>query len=402
MPSWEAPARARELVERWLEPRSRGRRIVTITLREASYYTARNSNVSLWTDFARRLDPQRYFVVFVRDTEKAFEPIADTQGPFETFPTASVDLAVRAALYAASFLSMMSSTGPIMLLFFNPDCHGVICDLLNPKEANSSAAALRSLGLEIGLHAPLLGVTKRFLWEPATVELLFRAFGEAVGLIEGGPERAAAQTASETEPPLRLARRLRETGRYDAARRIYANELTKRPWSAAAFCGLSLVALDVSLPNYGRWRQLRTSIFYRRRKLIGAYYFARAWHAGLGRWQSRDEGIEIALCLEKWRRRPAALAIYHAILSQDPTEPTAHYRLALDARDRGERERAMRELAHAIVSDPYSGRYHLALAELHDVGGQTEIAAKHYALAAACEPSIVARPGTQTATSPAS
>lgn len=388
MPSWESPARARDLVARWLEPRARGRRLVTITLREASYYTARNSSVPLWTDFARRLDPQRYFVVFVRDTEKAFEPIADAQGPFETFPMASVNLAVRAALYEASFLSMMPSNGPINLLFFNPSCYGVICDLLNSNAANSSATVLRSVGLEIGRQAPLLGVTKRFVWQPPTPQLLFRAFSDAVELVEGGAERAAVQAASETEPPLRLARRLRETGRYDPSRRIYANELAKQPRSAAAFCGLSLIALEEPRPTYNHWRRLRTRCFAYRRKLSSAFYFLQAWRTGLARWQTTDEAIEIALCLEMWGRRAAAIAIYHAILTLDPAEPTVHYRLGLDACATGERDRAIDELRQAVESDPYTARLHMALAKLLDANGDTEGARGHYALARACDPSI--------------
>ena len=388
MPAWEAPSRARELVAAWLEPRARGRRVVVITLREASYQSVRNSSLERWTDFARRLDPQRYLAVFVRDTERAFEPLPDAYKAFETFPTASISLAVRAALYEASFLSMMSSGGPANLLFFNPRCHGVICDLLLPSEPRSSATVMRSLGLEIGRQAPLLGVTRHLVWDQPKPAELFDAFSRLVGIIEGAPARSTRQTLQDAEPPLRLARRLRETGRYAASWRIYTHEASRLQRPAAALCGLSLIALELPPPCYRGWPRVKRRLFYYRRKVVGAYYFARARRARLDQWQGTDEGLEIALCLESWNRHSAARAIYRAILDQDPAEPTAHYRLALDARDRGDRDEAIRELASALASDPHSGRFHLAMAEILASGGESASARSHYVMALSCDPSI--------------
>ena len=57
---------ARRYVDQWLAPRARGRKVVSITLREYGYHPARNSNVAAWTAFARGLDPEQFFVVSLR------------------------------------------------------------------------------------------------------------------------------------------------------------------------------------------------------------------------------------------------------------------------------------------------------------------------------------------------
>jgi tetratricopeptide (TPR) repeat protein len=388
LPRWEAPRRARELIDGWLAPRAQGRRVVTITLREASYYQARNSNLALWIEFARQLDEEGYFVVFLRDTELAFEPVADAQGSFEIFPPASISLAMRAALYEASFALMMPSQGPLNLLFLHPECHGVICDLLNRGAANSTPTVLRSLGLEIGQQAPLLGATKRFVWEPTTVRNLRYAFDELVALIESSPEHLAARAFDEAEPALRLARRLRETGRYEPSRRIYQHELAKVPHAPAPLCGISLTILDSPRPAFRHWRRVSRRLVAYWRMAKAATYFLHAWLAGLSRWTEVDEGIEIALCLESWGRRNAAAAIYRAILDLNAEEPTALYRLALYARDRGDATDAISKLQRAIAIDPHAGRPHLALAELLAARGEADAAQRHCTSAAACDASL--------------
>jgi hypothetical protein len=81
---------------------------VTITLRESTTTPHRNSNVEEWIKFAKWLEERGERVLFVRDTEKADEPIEG----FHTMPSASRNLFHRAALYECAKANLFVSNGP--------------------------------------------------------------------------------------------------------------------------------------------------------------------------------------------------------------------------------------------------------------------------------------------------
>lgn len=85
-----------------------------ITLREATYWTQRNSNVAEWVKFAKSLDRR---VIFLRDTEKAHEPIDG----FVTCPEASIDLHKRLALYRQAEMNFFLTNGPGGLAWYSRD-----------------------------------------------------------------------------------------------------------------------------------------------------------------------------------------------------------------------------------------------------------------------------------------
>lgn len=86
-------------------------KLVTITLREATHWPTRNSNVEEWFEAAGELTAKGYEVVFVRDTEKAEQPL----DPFPICPAASVDIHHRAALYRSAYCNLFVSNGPAVL-----------------------------------------------------------------------------------------------------------------------------------------------------------------------------------------------------------------------------------------------------------------------------------------------
>lgn len=88
---------------------------MTITLREASHFSYRNSNVDGWVRFAERLKAEGETVFFIRDTEKADEPIAG----FETLPRASRNLLNRAGIYYNAKMNFFVSNGPSMLCVYS-------------------------------------------------------------------------------------------------------------------------------------------------------------------------------------------------------------------------------------------------------------------------------------------
>lgn len=86
-------------------------KLVTITLREATHWPSRNSNIDEWLKAAHEFVARGYDVVFVRDTEKAEEPL----DPFPICPAASVDIDHRASLYRSAYCNLFVSNGPGVL-----------------------------------------------------------------------------------------------------------------------------------------------------------------------------------------------------------------------------------------------------------------------------------------------
>jgi hypothetical protein len=160
---------------------------VTITLRETSYFTERNSNIEAWLKFASCLKDQGERVVFVRDTAKAHEPIDG----FETCAEASIDLHCRLALYEAAKINMFVSNGPSSLGLYSrwpwltfikvePEGHGY---------APATASFWKdNVGVEVGSQYPWSSADQRIIWSDDTYENLVDAWE----YLHGGAERNIA------------------------------------------------------------------------------------------------------------------------------------------------------------------------------------------------------------------
>lgn len=92
---------------------------ITITLREASYWPTRNSNLAEWMQVALWLRSEGWRVVIVRDTAMAHEAF----GQFEVDTDAALDLHHRASLYSGAALNLFTNNGPAwMCLFMGAPC----------------------------------------------------------------------------------------------------------------------------------------------------------------------------------------------------------------------------------------------------------------------------------------
>jgi Tetratricopeptide repeat len=377
VPSWVAPPQAREFVRRWLEPRARGRRVVVITLREAGYYSEVNSDLPAWGAFARSLDPERYLPVVLRDTEAIFAPVPPELQDLTLFPEASLNLELRAALFSAMFVGLSVPNGPMILQWLKPDCRFLIFRLLVPENFRARPTVMRSLGLEIGGQLPGATPFQRLIWEEDRFEVIRREFERIVGDIDAAAAGIGPAVRPDSgEPPLRLARRLRETHRLAAARRIYRHLIEQRQNRAAAHCGLCL--LELATPRGFRiWRYLKGFYHYACGRMVQAE----------SRWENADEALEIADARMRWRDWAAAEAIYRSILSQHGDQATALHRLGAIALRRGAADEAITLLKRAVVSDPHSAAAHYDLAEALCAAGSREDATRHYRIATSCDPS---------------
>jgi len=177
---------AREIVMAWqvgqkipklrTTKRSKFPGYVTITLREADHWPARNSNIEAWTRFGRYLQEQGEKVVFIRDTAKADEPL----GRWETWPDASKDLHCRMAAYQEAKTNWLIANGPIALCQFSdfPWVEVVPTDIGPDYEPNTGLFWRDCHGVKIGEQFPWARPDQRFLWKKDTFENLVAGWEE--------------------------------------------------------------------------------------------------------------------------------------------------------------------------------------------------------------------------------
>ncbi len=152
-----------------------GRRYVTITLREADHNPDRNSKLGAWLSFAKYLEKRGEHVIFIRDFQKAEEPLAG----FRTQPEASHNLLLRMALYEHAAVNLFVSNGPTILAIF-----GSRPWLQFVRDADGTPEFWRDkIGLSPGEQYPWSTPTQRMVWAPDTYENIVSAWHQYIGSI---------------------------------------------------------------------------------------------------------------------------------------------------------------------------------------------------------------------------
>jgi hypothetical protein len=132
---------------------------VTITLREASYWPTRNSNVSEWLKVGAWLRSRGLRPVFVRDSAKTGEGL-----PFDTDHRASVDLVHRANLYAGAVTNLFVSNGPAWMCMAM-GAPMLVCKMVAPNAPAVSPGFFAAAGMPVGTQIAGTGPHQRILWE---------------------------------------------------------------------------------------------------------------------------------------------------------------------------------------------------------------------------------------------
>ena len=178
------PERQRNIAQ-WLAARGMAdRRLVTITLRGYRYMPARNSNVAAWTEFARRLDPQRYAVVFVPDTDETMGGVPAELAGFLLMPEAAWNVGLRMALYQQAFVNMGVNTGPMGLCWLNGATRYATLKMAPSGVPQTTLDFFRHLGFEPGRSLPFATPCQQLIWEEDSRDAIERAFADIVAHIE--------------------------------------------------------------------------------------------------------------------------------------------------------------------------------------------------------------------------
>jgi hypothetical protein len=184
-----ASVEASRYVRQWTTARTRGRKVVTITLRQYEYLPERNSNIEAWSTFARELTRDGYFPVIVPDTAMALAIPSPEFGDAAVFPEAAFSLPMRMALYESAYLNFATSGGPPALMILSDRCPFVMLKLLVPGVDLSGPDHLTATGFTVGQDPPYFGTNQHLVWENDDLPVIRREFQAMVAKIEGTTRR---------------------------------------------------------------------------------------------------------------------------------------------------------------------------------------------------------------------
>ena len=166
-----------EEVQRWLD----GRRPITITLREATHWLARNSNIDAWHKFAQRRRREGETILFIRDTANADKE--DFLG-FPAYPKAALDIGIRCALYEQAEVNLFVCNGPLALQLFGTRPY-LAFKPLSPGWGVDINFWRNHVGMERGDDFPWALKGQRLIWADDTLDEIEKAWSDLMLLLRG-------------------------------------------------------------------------------------------------------------------------------------------------------------------------------------------------------------------------
>ena len=175
--SLPGPVLGLEFIQKWIQTVPGNRKVVTINLREAPYWNARNSNLEAWAKFARSLDPSLYYPVFIRDTYSALDPVPPELEGLNLFPEIPWHIDLRAALYEKSYLNLFVNNGPAILCTLNKKTRYIVFKYLMQECASTNESFIKKFqGLNFGDQWPGATPFQRLVWEADDYERIQEEF----------------------------------------------------------------------------------------------------------------------------------------------------------------------------------------------------------------------------------
>lgn len=173
-----------DYIENNILNRLNGKKLVTITLRETSLYTSRNSGLSKWQQFSQYLLERGYQPLIIRDTSRALEFNEENLFPGAIcLSAAAFNVHIRTALYSVAYFNIGTDCGAIALAFFMKDINFsfFFVDTDNSRrmmtiEIENAKRKGIVTGLGVGLNYPFLSGQQRVVWEEETYENIVNEF----------------------------------------------------------------------------------------------------------------------------------------------------------------------------------------------------------------------------------
>jgi hypothetical protein len=186
----EAPEQGRRFIRQWMDRHVGQRRLILLTIRQYAYHTERNSNLEAWGEFASRLDPEKYVLGYVADTDYALDVPPPPLAKAIALPEAAFNMGLRMAAYELAYLNMFTSGGPPLLGWFNPRCRYLLFKIPIAGSMFCETEGLQSLGFQPGRPPSFATPLQRFVWwgndDLDVIEREFSAMCQLIEAAEGG------------------------------------------------------------------------------------------------------------------------------------------------------------------------------------------------------------------------
>ena len=176
LPTCESGDEPRKIINNWIELNAKGKKVITITLRESYYEMERNSNLKDWGNFARDLDKESFLPVFIRDTEAVFTSLPKELEGLTVFNEICFNMELRAALYELSYLNMFVNNGPINMGRFLKDSRSLVFKMITPECGATTERWFRAQGVKPGSQYQPLSPFHKLVWKNDDYDVLLEEF----------------------------------------------------------------------------------------------------------------------------------------------------------------------------------------------------------------------------------
>ncbi len=167
----------RSFIESWRGCFGIKSRMVVITVRRYGFAPDRNSNLAAWLEFARELDREKYSVVFVPDTDSAYDNYTvEIAREFPVFREAAFHPQLRVALYESAFVNMSTLAGPASMVMLNAECRYLQFKPMVDSAPMSTRRVVEEMGFKINENPAYAAPFQKLIWEEDNVEVLRREF----------------------------------------------------------------------------------------------------------------------------------------------------------------------------------------------------------------------------------
>jgi hypothetical protein len=184
IPSIRPTPEAIEFVTDWIKNKIGTRKVITITLRECSYETDRNSNIVEWSKFIKNLNQKEFCPVILRDIEKYSIPVPIELKDAVLFSEAIWNIELRAAIYELSYINLFVNCGPLALCIYNKFACSLRFKMLVPSSSSASELFFYSSGLKPGSQMRFLSPFHRIVWQEDKYEVIAGEFRKMCKKIE--------------------------------------------------------------------------------------------------------------------------------------------------------------------------------------------------------------------------
>ena len=146
---FSASIQGKRHIESWKKLNQITDKIVTITLRQYSYDSIRNSKVDEWVKFAQFIREKGFTPVFIPDTDACFEHDRRLDG-FIVFEAPCWNLGIRMALYEEVDLNFFTPNGPASISQLNRKAASIFMKTVVPGSSESIPEVYIKRGVSVG------------------------------------------------------------------------------------------------------------------------------------------------------------------------------------------------------------------------------------------------------------